>query len=102
MTKGRLVIYLMITLVVLLLVFYVWLVYEVQAPHKNLVKVQVYFGNSINDPEVLDCKKNFLVERWVVKQSNLADLAKVAINELLAGPTIKEKAAGFLLVLIRE
>ena len=54
--------------------------------------VKVFFGNSIFDPEVLDCQKNFAVERTIPK--TLA-VARAALEQLLAGPTDAEKAEGY-------
>ncbi len=54
--------------------------------------VKVFFGNSILDPEVLDCKKNFPVERVIPK--TLA-VGRAALEELLKGPTESEKAKGY-------
>lgn len=54
--------------------------------------VKVFFSNSIFDPEVLDCQKNFAVERTIPK--TLA-VARAALEQLLAGPTDAEKAEGY-------
>ncbi len=54
--------------------------------------VKVFFGNSIFDPEVLDCQKNFAVERTIPK--TLA-VARAALEQLLAGPTDAEKVEGY-------
>jgi spore germination protein GerM len=55
--------------------------------------VKVFFGNSIFDPEVLDCSKNFAVERIIPKTQAVG---RAALEELLAGPTEAEKADGYL------
>lgn len=54
--------------------------------------VKVFFGNSIFDPEVLDCSKNFSVERTIPK--TLA-VGRAALEELLKGPTEAEKNEGY-------
>jgi spore germination protein GerM len=64
----------------------------VNQPAEETMTVQVFFGNSILDPEVLDCTKNFAVERTIPK--TLA-VARAALEELLKGPTEAEKAEGY-------
>ncbi len=54
--------------------------------------VKLFFGNSQLDPEVLDCAKNFSVERTIAKTPAVA---RVALAELLKGPTEAEKNQGF-------
>ncbi len=54
--------------------------------------VKVFFSNSIFDPEVMDCQKNFAVDRTIPK--TLA-VARAALEQLLAGPTDAEKAEGY-------
>ncbi len=55
--------------------------------------IKVFFGNSKLDPEILDCSKNFSVERTIPK--TLA-VGRAALEELLAGPTESEKTDGYL------
>lgn len=55
------------------------------------IKVQVFFNNNKMDPE-MSCNKTFAVERVVVKTQSLA---RTAVEELLKGPTEKEKSDGF-------
>ena len=59
---------------------------------EEMMIVKVFFGNSIFDPEVLDCQKNFAVERTIPKT---VAVARAALEELLAGPTDEEKAEGY-------
>ncbi len=59
---------------------------------EETMTVKVFFGNSIFDPEVLDCQKNFAVERTIPK--TLA-VARAALEQLLAGPTDAEKVEGY-------
>jgi spore germination protein GerM len=54
--------------------------------------VKVFFGNSKLDPEILDCKKNFSVERMIPKTEAVG---RAALEQLLAGPTDEEKAEGY-------
>lgn len=55
------------------------------------IKVKVYFNNSKMDPEY-SCNKVFPTERQIIKTSAVA---QTALEELLKGPTDKEKAEGF-------
>ena len=59
---------------------------------EETMTVKVFFGNSIFDPEILDCQKNFAVERIIPK---IEAVGRVALEELLAGPTDAEKAEGY-------
>jgi len=54
-------------------------------------KVKVYFSNNNLDPQVT-CIKVFPVEREIPKT---AAVARAALEELLAGPTVKEQGAGY-------
>ncbi len=55
-------------------------------------KVKVFFGNSIQNPEVLDCSLVFGVERDAPKAPQIA---RMAVDELLKGPTDTEKEEGY-------
>jgi spore germination protein GerM len=57
----------------------------------QLVKVKVYFNNNKLDPEI-SCNKVFSTEREIPE--TLA-IARNAIEELLKGPTEKEKSEGY-------
>ena len=59
---------------------------------EETLTVKVFFSNSVFDPEVLDCQKNFSVKRTIPK--TLA-VARAALEELLVGPTDAEKAEGY-------
>ncbi|MFA5128478.1 MAG: GerMN domain-containing protein [Patescibacteria group bacterium] len=59
---------------------------------EETMTVKVFFGNSIFDPEVLDCQKNFAVERTIPKTEAVA---RAALEQLLSGPTDAEKAEGY-------
>lgn len=59
---------------------------------EETMTVKVFFGNSIFDPEVLDCQKNFAVERVIPKT---VAVARAALEQLLAGPTDAEKTEGY-------
>ncbi|MBU1146531.1 GerMN domain-containing protein [Patescibacteria group bacterium] len=60
--------------------------------NEETTTVKVFFGNSIFDPEILDCSKNFAVERTIPKTTAVA---YAALEELLGGPTEDEKAEGY-------
>lgn len=59
---------------------------------EETMTVKVFFGNSKLNPEILDCQKNFSAERTIPK--TLA-VGRAALEQLLAGPTDKEKAEGY-------
>lgn len=65
---------------------------SVNQPVRETMTVKVFFGNSIFDPEVLDCSKNFAVEKTIPKT---VAVARAALEQLLAGPTNVEKAEGY-------
>ncbi|MFA6410624.1 MAG: DUF333 domain-containing protein [Candidatus Buchananbacteria bacterium] len=55
-------------------------------------KINIFFGNSKLDPEVMDCKKVFAVQKIVPK--TLA-IGQAALEELLKGPSEADKIAGY-------
>lgn len=57
----------------------------------EMMEIKVYFGNSELNKE-LDCSKVFPVSREIPKTQAVA---KVALNELFAGPTESEKKEGY-------
>jgi hypothetical protein len=59
---------------------------------EEMMTIKVFFGNSKLDPEVLDCSKNFSVERIIPK---ILAVGRAALEELLTGPTESEKADGY-------
>jgi spore germination protein GerM len=61
-------------------------------PCGETIKVKIYFNNSKMDPEY-SCNKVFPTERQIIKTSAVA---RAALEELLKGPTDKEKAEGFI------
>lgn len=54
--------------------------------------IDVYFGNSQLDPEVMDCTKVFTIKRTIPKTEAIG---RAALLELLKGPTEKEKNEGY-------
>jgi len=63
---------------------------KVVAP-ENIMKVKAYFNNDRLDPEY-SCNKVFPVEREIIKTQAVA---RAALEELLKGPTAREKFEGF-------
>ncbi|MBI4708981.1 MAG: GerMN domain-containing protein [Candidatus Portnoybacteria bacterium] len=63
----------------------------IKFPAQETIKVKVFFGNSNLDPEN-SCNKVFSIEREIAKTQATA---KAALEELLAGPTAKEKSEGY-------
>ncbi len=59
---------------------------------EETMAIKVFFGNSIFDPEILDCNKNFAVERVIPETEAVG---RAALEQLLAGPTDGEKAEGY-------
>jgi spore germination protein GerM len=59
---------------------------------EETMPVKLFFGNSRFDPEMLDCSKNFAVERTIPKTEAVG---RAALEELLSGPTESEKADGY-------
>jgi len=59
--------------------------------NQEKTKIKVFFSNDILDPEI-SCNKVFSIEREIIKTPAIA---RAAIEELLAGPTLNEKESGF-------
>ncbi len=59
-----------------------------------LKEVNIALVNPGKDPEMLDCAKTFLVKRKICGDISSHDL--LAVHELLKGPNIEEKRAGYL------
>lgn len=56
-------------------------------------KISVYFTTTKNNANMIDCGKVAKVERVV---DNVSDLGQIYLDELLQGPTIEEREAGFV------
>lgn len=54
--------------------------------------VKVFFGNSKLDPEAMDCRKVYAVNRRIPK---IPEVGKAAMERLLEGPTAAEKEEGY-------
>ncbi len=61
---------------------------------KKTMFVKAYFNNSQMDPEA-SCNKVFSVQREVPSTDDLGQKIRLALEELLKGPTSAEKAQGF-------
>lgn len=58
----------------------------------NTSSVNVFFGNSVLDSDLMDCNNNFPVKRIFPKTEAVG---KLALEALLAGPTESEKEGGY-------
>mgnify|MGYP002681786767 FL=1 len=56
-------------------------------------EVEVFFSNVKKDPDMLDCSKVYAVKRTAVVTD---PIQAVAMHELLLGPTVAEKDAGYV------
>jgi len=54
--------------------------------------IKVYFGSEKLNPEVMDCRLVYPIDRKIVKTTSIA---RAALEELLKGPTEEEKANGY-------
>ncbi len=63
--------------------------------NQNLFPVKAFFSNSREDSEMLDCSKVYPTERRVLTAFNKEKIVKNALEELLKGPNLEEKEAGF-------
>ncbi|MFA7295087.1 MAG: GerMN domain-containing protein [Candidatus Paceibacterota bacterium] len=59
---------------------------------QDYLTINVYFGNSLKDPEAMDCSLVFPVERKIKKTEAVG---RAALEELLKGPTAEEKNEGY-------
>lgn len=55
--------------------------------------VKVFYSNNIKDPEFIDCANVYSVDRVVAKSTAVG---RLALEELLNGPTEAEKKSGYL------
>lgn len=54
--------------------------------------IKLFFGSSVFSSQGLDCNKSYPTQRQIAKTPSLA---RAALEELLLGPTAKEKTSGF-------
>ncbi|MDO8581959.1 MAG: GerMN domain-containing protein [bacterium] len=64
----------------------------VQLKKSGGTMVKAFFGNRITDPNVLNCDRVYPVERVVPKTQAVA---RAALEEMFAGPTLLEGQAGY-------
>ncbi len=81
-----------ILILVLIIVFAVILLVRQTTSREEFVTIKVFFNNTELDP-VFSCNKVFPVERTILKT---AEIERMAITELLTGPTLPEVEKGFL------
>lgn len=67
----------------------------------NTMQISVFFQNPTlaNDPNLIDCGRVFSVTRTVEK---VPGIARVALQELLLGPTETERSAGYQTAISKE
>ena len=70
----------------------VFMIFSVSACSQD-VKVKVFFSNTVKDPDTIDCRTAFPVERTVPKTDSLET---TALNELFKGVTKEEEKLGFV------
>ncbi len=56
-------------------------------------EVRVFFGNTIMNPQTMDCKLVYPVRREI---KTIPQIAKATVEELLKGPTDEEKSQGYI------
>jgi len=95
MIQNKFLILIIIVVFTFVFSYFAFLVPKKEKPEvpeqEELMTIKAYFNNSNMDPE-FSCNKVFPVERSVLK--TLA-VARTALEELLKGPTEKEKSQGF-------
>lgn len=57
--------------------------------------IKVFFSNKEEDPEAFFCEKVYSAEREAAKKQEIQALVRVALEELLKGPSEIEKSEGF-------
>lgn len=62
------------------------------APEGDRVVIQVFFSNRAEDPQAAECGRTYPVTRQV---SRTSAVARVALEELLKGPTAEEREVGY-------
>jgi spore germination protein GerM len=83
-------------LVGLIIIFIVVLIgsigYFNATKNQKTITVKVFFSNSEEDPEALNCEKVYSVERQVFENKSTP---QSALEELLKGPTAEEQESGY-------
>lgn len=83
---------LIVSVLVVIIITATMILINQRGAREELVTIEVFFNNTNLDPE-FSCNKVFPVERSVVKNGGLE---RLAILELLKGPTQSEVEQGFL------
>lgn len=60
---------------------------------REKVEVNIFFGNTLKNPQAEDCKAVFPVAREIIKSDKIIE---VTLEELLKGLTQEEKAQGYI------
>ena len=86
--------FVIIILVLVLILFGIYLlrVKEKSQPEENFLTIKVFFGNSKLNSQVEDCRITYPLGRKIVKTKAVA---RMALEELLKGPTADEKEQGY-------
>ncbi len=61
-------------------------------PAKKTMTVKVFFGNTVKNPDMIDCGKTYAVDRTV---EQTVAVGRTSLTELLKGPTQAEKNQGY-------
>ncbi len=99
LAKKDLAIYILTFLVLILVVFVLFQYYSnndssqpFEQNEPELISVQVFYANSIKNPEMLDCSLVFPVSRVVTSREKIYE---ETIKLLLQGPSLDEKTVGY-------
>ncbi|MDD5221077.1 MAG: GerMN domain-containing protein [Candidatus Pacebacteria bacterium] len=85
-----------LAIAILLAVIVIIIIFTQRAIIRNeeaRTEVNVFFGNTVMNPQTEDCKLVYSVKREIKKTPQVA---KAAIEELLKGPTDEEKSQGYI------
>lgn len=63
---------------------------------KESATIQVFYNNSNFNPNSVDCSQVYPLERTIMVLPETGDLAQVALQELVKGPTNEEKSLGYI------
>ncbi|MDH5442284.1 MAG: GerMN domain-containing protein [Candidatus Nomurabacteria bacterium] len=64
-----------------------------QRQSSQTMDIQLYFGNNITDPGVLNCQTTYPTTRTIPQTTGVA---RAALEQLIAGPTPAERTAGYI------
>jgi len=63
---------------------------------KESATIKVFYNNSNFNPNSIDCSQVYPLERTIMVLPETGDLAQVALQELVKGPTNEEKSLGYI------